>query len=60
MDRGRIIAQGPPEALLAEHFQGVWLELPRENLPAELALPWKSHSLNGRTTIRTDNVNETL
>lgn len=31
MDHGEIIAQGPPSALLAEHFQDVILELPRED-----------------------------
>jgi ABC-2 type transport system ATP-binding protein len=36
MDRGRIIARGRPDALLAEHFRDVVLELPREDLPAGL------------------------
>jgi len=34
MDQGRIIAQGAPKTLLAEHFNDVVLELPREDLPA--------------------------
>lgn len=34
MDQGRIIAQGAPGALLAEHFNDVVLELPAEDLPA--------------------------
>jgi ABC-2 type transport system ATP-binding protein len=33
MDRGRIIAEGPPSRLLQEHFDDVVLELPREDIP---------------------------
>jgi len=33
MDRGRIIAEGPPARLLQEHFDDVVLELPREDFP---------------------------
>ncbi len=42
MDRGRIIAEGPPSRLLKEHFNDVVLELPREDFgvdPAEFPLP---------------------
>jgi ABC-2 type transport system ATP-binding protein len=42
MDRGRIIAEGPPSRLLAEHFDDVVLELPREDFrldPAGFPLP---------------------
>jgi len=31
MDRGRVIAEGPPSRLLKEHFDDVVLELPRED-----------------------------
>jgi ABC-2 type transport system ATP-binding protein len=31
MDRGRIVAQGPPRRLLQEHFAEVLLELPRQD-----------------------------
>ncbi len=39
VDRGRIIAAGPPDRLLKEHFDGVTIELPREDakVPEELA-----------------------
>jgi ABC-2 type transport system ATP-binding protein len=37
MDRGRIIAQGPPSRLLQEHFDDVVLELPRADFPAATA-----------------------
>ena len=42
MDRGRIIAEGPPSRLLEDHFDDVVLELPREDFrgaPAEFPLP---------------------
>ena len=39
MDRGRIIAQGPPRELLREHFAEVLLELPRQEFPAGGARP---------------------
>jgi ABC-2 type transport system ATP-binding protein len=32
MDRGRVIAQGEPDHLLKKHFDGVTLELPKEDL----------------------------
>ena len=35
MDRGRIIAEGPPSKLLKEHFDDVVLELPREEFSAD-------------------------
>ena len=37
MDRGRIIAEGPPSKLLKEHFDDVVLELPREEFSADPA-----------------------
>jgi ABC-2 type transport system ATP-binding protein len=37
MDRGRIIAEGPPSRLLKEHFDDVVLELPREDFGAGAA-----------------------
>ncbi|HET7757916.1 MAG TPA: ABC transporter ATP-binding protein [Steroidobacteraceae bacterium] len=33
MDRGRIVARGPPRQLLREHFAAVLLELPRQDFP---------------------------
>jgi ABC-2 type transport system ATP-binding protein len=37
MDHGKIIAQGSPQALLAEHFDDVVLELPKEDWPNAVA-----------------------
>ena len=34
MDKGRLVAQGPPRRLLQEHFAEVMLELPRGEFPA--------------------------
>ena len=34
MDAGEIIAEGTPQALLAEHYNDVVLQLPREDFPA--------------------------
>jgi ABC-2 type transport system ATP-binding protein len=31
MDRGRLVAMGPPRRLLSEHFAEVMLELPRQS-----------------------------
>ncbi len=36
MDHGKIIAEGSPQALLAEHFDDVVLELPHEDWPHDL------------------------
>jgi ABC-2 type transport system ATP-binding protein len=33
MDKGRLVAQGPPRRLLQEHFAEVMLELPRQDFP---------------------------
>jgi ABC-2 type transport system ATP-binding protein len=33
MDKGRLVAQGPPRKLLHEHFAEVMLELPRQDFP---------------------------
>ena len=60
MDRGRIIAQGTPEALLLEHFEGVWLELPRGAFAPPADFPWKVHETAEKVGIHTANVNETL
>ena len=60
MDRGRIIARGTPEALLMEHFEGVWLELPREAFTPPADLPWKTHHTEERVGIHTGDVTATL
>jgi ABC-2 type transport system ATP-binding protein len=60
MDRGRIIAEGTPEALLMEHFEGVWLELPRREFAPPEDFPWKVHVTGQTLGIHTADVNATL
>ncbi len=60
MDKGRIIARGTPQALLEEHFEGVWLELPREDFTPGDGFPWKTRDAGGHISIHTDSLNETL
>ena len=61
MDRGRIIAQGPPQRLLREHFAEVLLELPRQEFPASARdLPMQLIEASDRVEITTDDLDGTL
>lgn len=61
MDRGRIIAQGPPQRLLREHFAEVLLELPRQEFPAAARqLPLRLIESSDRVEITTDDLDGTL
>jgi ABC-2 type transport system ATP-binding protein len=61
LDRGRIVAQGPPRRLLHEHFAEVLLELPRQEFPpAARALPLKILDASDRVEITTDDLEGTL
>jgi len=61
MDRGRIIAQGPPRRLLHEHFAEVLLELPRQEFPAAArALPLNIIDASDRVEISTHDLEATL
>jgi ABC-2 type transport system ATP-binding protein len=61
MDRGRIIAQGPPRRLLREHFAEVLLELPKQEFPAAArALPLRLIEASDRVEITTDDLDGTL
>jgi ABC-2 type transport system ATP-binding protein len=61
MDRGRIIAQGPPRRLLREHFAEVLLELPRQEFPtAARALPLNIIDASDRVEISTHDLEATL
>ncbi|HUO18480.1 MAG TPA: ABC transporter ATP-binding protein [Steroidobacteraceae bacterium] len=61
MDRGRIVAQGPPRRLLREHFAEVLLEVPRADFPdAARALPLKLIDTSDRVEITTHDLEETL
>ena len=61
MDRGRIIAQGPPRRLLSEHFAEVLLELPRQEFPdSARALPLKIFDTSDRVEITTHDLEGAL
>jgi ABC-2 type transport system ATP-binding protein len=61
MDRGRVIAQGTPRALLREHFDEVLLELPRQEFPpAARELPLKLIEASDRVEITTNDLDGTL
>ena len=61
MDRGRILAQGPPRRLVGEHFPEVLLELPRADFPdSARSLPLKLIDLRDRVEITTHDLEETL
>jgi len=61
MDRGRIIAEGSPDALLAAHFSDVVLQLPREDFTAAAeALPLTVYCGDDTVEILTCTVTDTL
>jgi ABC-2 type transport system ATP-binding protein len=61
MDRGHIVAQGPPRRLLREHFAEVLLEVPRADFPdAARALPLKLIDTSDRVEITTHDLEGTL
>jgi ABC-2 type transport system ATP-binding protein len=61
MDRGRIIAEGSPDALLAAHFSDVVLLLPREDFTAAAEeLPLTVYSCDDTVEVLTCSVTDTL
>ena len=61
MDRGRIIAEGPPSRLLKEHFDDVVLELPRDEFPGDPAtFPMPVLEAADRLEISTADVEQAL
>ena len=61
VDRGRIISQGAPAALLRQHFAAVLLELPRTDFPAAARhLPLQMIDSEERVEITTDDLDATL
>jgi ABC-2 type transport system ATP-binding protein len=66
MDRGVIIAQGAPDALLKQHFQGVAIQMPREDFDRA---QWRDEThrtalqpfaMEDQVEIQTGNLDETL
>jgi len=65
MDRGKILAQDAPDALLKQHFDQVFVELPKEDFTLDLqrvnqANGWNAVDRNGTVEIKTHDVNSTL
>jgi ABC-2 type transport system ATP-binding protein len=61
VDRGRIIAQGPPRRLLREHFAEVMIELPKHDFPPQArSLPLRIIDTPERIEITTDDLDTTL
>ena len=61
MDRGRIIAQGSPEQLIAQHASGVTIGLPAARLPPPWEeLPWPVLPVHDRLEIRTPDLRAAL
>jgi ABC-2 type transport system ATP-binding protein len=61
LDRGRIVAQGPPRRLLHEHFAEVLLELPRGDFPQHARrLPLRVLEASDRVEITTHELEATL
>jgi len=61
LDRGRIVAQGPPRRLLHEHFAEVLLELPRADFPQRARqLPLRILEASDRVEITTHELEATL
>ncbi len=61
MDRGRIIAQGAPDRLLKEHFDGVSIELPKADFRlAANETPGRVYERDGIVEILTRDVRGTL
>jgi ABC-2 type transport system ATP-binding protein len=61
MDRGKILAQDAPDALLKKHFNQVFVELPKEDFTLDLKFNgWNAVDRNGTIEIKTQDVNATL
>lgn len=61
MDHGKIIAQGTPETLLAEHFKEAIMEMPHQDFTLDPELfPASTFIKAGMVEIPSQNVNETL
>ncbi|WP_438864498.1 ABC transporter ATP-binding protein [Neptunicella sp.] len=60
MDKGCIIARGAPKALLSEHFKGVLIRLPQQDLPAKVLSQCQPRLEQGHYFINTDHVEQTL
>ena len=61
VDRGRVIAQGEPDTLLKRHFDGVTIELPKDDFRAGASpLPGKVVERDGTMEVMTSEVDAAL
>lgn len=60
MDRGQIIAQGPPTELLKHTFETVFVRLPIDAAALPPDFPWPNRSRAGSLEIETTDVNDAL
>jgi len=60
MNNGKIIEQGVPQALLRQHFQAVFIYLPREQVADVLIAQNSWQILGDRVEILSENVEQTL
>tara|TARA_Y100000034_G_C6895825_1_gene412955 strand:- start:542 stop:1423 length:882 start_codon:yes stop_codon:yes gene_type:complete len=60
VDKGKIIEQGAPTALLQQHFSHVFIYLPREAVPESLVDAQGWHYVDNRVEITTQSVESTL
>jgi len=60
MDSGEIVAQGKPDQLLADHFDGALVRLPVLDIPKDFPLSDNMILNNGYLEIKTHEVNQTL
>lgn len=60
MDHGKIISQGTPKELLAEHFDDVILQLPEADVIDSDSLPFPVHKRKGVIEITTCDVDQTI
>jgi len=60
VDRGRIIAQGNPDALIRKRFPASVVRLPADAWPAGLPLPTEAKVRNGRIELFSDRVPQLL
>lgn len=61
MDKGLIVAQGEPKKLLAQHFEGAFVQLPRADFePARARFGAPAQEREDVVEMRSTNVNDTL
>ena len=60
VDRGRIVAQGAPSALIREHFPAALVRLPVDAWPAHIPLPETAATRGARIELPVEDVAATL